>query len=57
LTGALCAKFALGQISKDEWFELWMRDQRRVAKWLFTPFIAIWFAICLATLIRGLRAG
>jgi hypothetical protein len=42
-----------GEISKDEHFDSFIKGQRFIVNWVFTPFIAIFVALGLALAILG----
>jgi hypothetical protein len=46
-----------GQVSKDEWFEKWIRSERAIVKWWFTPFVALWLVLCVVMVVDGFQAG
>jgi hypothetical protein len=46
-----------GQMMKDDWFELWIHEQRQIVKWIFTPFIGLWLVLCIVMVVNGLRSG
>ena len=40
-------------MTQDEWLEKSARDQRWMVKWVAQPFLAVWFALCLVTVVTG----
>lgn len=46
-----------GNMSQEEWFVRYARSQRLVVKWVFTPVVLLWLAVCVVTTVRGLRAS
>jgi hypothetical protein len=46
-----------GEMMKDDWFDLWIHEQREMVKWLFTPFIGLWLLLCIVTVVKGLQSG
>lgn len=42
-------------MAQDEWFASFIRNQRRLVKWGFTPITFLWLIICIAQVVRGLR--
>jgi hypothetical protein len=52
----LVRKGRRGRVMDEQWCEQWIRDQRRIVKWLFRPFAVLCFAICLGAIVAGVRA-
>ncbi len=52
----LKAELRRGEISKDEHFDSFIKGQRFIVKWFFTPFIAIWVALAFTLAIHGLAS-
>jgi hypothetical protein len=48
-------KVRLGAMTKDEWFERFIRRQRALVMWGFTPIAVIWFVGFTVLLVRGVR--
>jgi hypothetical protein len=46
-------KLRTGEMSRDQWFARWARGQRAIVKWAFTPFFALWIALCVATVVHS----
>jgi len=42
-----------GEISKDEYFDSFIKGQKFIVKWVFTPFIAVFVALGLTLAILG----
>jgi hypothetical protein len=49
-------KLRRGEMSKDEWVQRFTLEQRRLVKWWFTPFVAVYLVLCVATVVHGFRA-
>ena len=47
-------KFRRGEMSKDEWFERFGRQYRMTVRWVFTPAVALWLALCLTLVVKGI---
>jgi hypothetical protein len=45
-----------GEMLKDEWFDLWIADQRAIVKWFFTPFIAVWLVLSITEIVHGFQS-
>jgi hypothetical protein len=44
-------------LSQEEWFAKFAGSQRQIVKWAFTPFMVVWFAFCIATIIHSFWPG
>lgn len=50
----LIRKVRRGEMTRDEWFARFIRNRRAFVKWALTPFVALWVALCMVVLVRGL---
>jgi len=41
-------------LSQEEWFEDYVRFQRKAFKWVFGPFVLLWTSLTLVLVVRGL---
>lgn len=48
-------KVRKGRMTQDEWFASFIRNQRGLVKWVFTPFTVLWLIICIVQVVHGLR--
>ena len=46
-------KIRRGEMSRAEWSARYIRSQRALVKWVFTPFTVLWLVLCVATIVNG----
>jgi hypothetical protein len=49
-------KIRRGEMSQEQWFTELIRNERALVKWMLTPFIVLWLAVCIAEVVHGLTS-
>jgi hypothetical protein len=49
-------KIRRGEISREEWSARYIRSQRALVKWVFTPLTVLWLALCVAMIVNGVTS-